>query len=56
MLHVGGRYRFDLFGKPATVRLLVNNLFDAYGWSALSSGVYIYNAPRRFSIYVTADI
>jgi iron complex outermembrane receptor protein len=56
VLHIGGRYRFKLFGKPATLRLLVNNVFDKYGWQALSSGVYGYNAPRRFSAYVAADL
>jgi iron complex outermembrane receptor protein len=55
VFHIGGRYRFNLFGKPATLRLLVNNVFDKYGWQALSSGVYGYNAPRRFTAYVAAD-
>ncbi|HKS53751.1 MAG TPA: hypothetical protein VJS12_00630 [Steroidobacteraceae bacterium] len=56
VVHIGGRYRFKLFGKPATLRLLVNNVFDKYGWQALSSGVYGYNAPRRFTAYVAADL
>jgi iron complex outermembrane receptor protein len=56
VLHIGGRYRFTLFGKPATVRLLVQNVTDKYGWIAVSSGTYIYNAPRRFTVYVTADL
>jgi iron complex outermembrane recepter protein len=56
VMHVGGRYRFSLFGKPATVRVLVQNVTDKYGWIAVSSGTYIYNAPRRFTVYVTADL
>jgi iron complex outermembrane receptor protein len=56
VLHLGGRYRFTLFGKPATVRVLANNVFDEYGWNAVSSGVYVYNAPRRFTVYVAADL
>ena len=56
VMHVGGRYRFTLFGKPATVRVLVQNVTDKYGWIAVSSGTYIYNAPRRFTVYVTADL
>ncbi|HKU15244.1 MAG TPA: hypothetical protein VJQ52_12670 [Steroidobacteraceae bacterium] len=55
VIHVGGRYRFKVFGKPATLRLLVQNITDKYGWAALSSGVYVYNAPRRFTAYITAD-
>jgi iron complex outermembrane recepter protein len=56
VLHIGGRYHFKVFGKPATLRLLVQNVTDKYGWQALSSGVYGYNAPRRFTAYVTADL
>ncbi|MGH8238611.1 MAG: TonB-dependent siderophore receptor [Steroidobacteraceae bacterium] len=56
VFHIGGRYRFKVFGKPATLRLQVNNVFDKYGWQALSSGVYGYNAPRRFGVYVAADL
>lgn len=55
VLHLGGRYRFKLFGRPATLRLQVQNVTDKYGWTALSSGTYVYNAPRRFTAYITAD-
>jgi iron complex outermembrane recepter protein len=56
VLHIGGRYRFTLFGKPATLRLLLQNITDEYGWTALSSGTYVYNSPRRFMVYVAADL
>ena len=56
VMHVGGRYRFELFGKPATLRVLVQNITDTYGWTALSSGAYVYNSPRRFTVYVAADL
>jgi iron complex outermembrane recepter protein len=56
VLHIGGRYRFELFGKPAIVRMQLNNVTDAYGWVAVSSGVYVYNQPRRFTVSVTADL
>ncbi len=56
VMHLGGRYRFTLFGKPATLRLLVQNVTDKYGWIAVSSGTYVYNAPRRFTAYITADL
>lgn len=55
VLHVGGRYRFKLFRKPATLRAQVQNVFDRYGWTAVSGGAYGYNAPRRFTMYVAAD-
>lgn len=25
-------------------------------WSAVSSGVYVYNAPQRFTLYLAADL
>jgi iron complex outermembrane recepter protein len=56
VLHIGGRYRFEMFGKPATLRVLVQNVTDAYGWTALSSGAYVYNSPRRFTVYLAADL
>jgi iron complex outermembrane recepter protein len=56
VLHLGGRYRFTMFGKPATLRVLANNVTDEYGWVAVNSGVYVYNAPRRFSATLTADL
>jgi iron complex outermembrane receptor protein len=56
VLHIGGRYRFKMFGKPATLRLMVQNVTDKYGWTAVSSGTYLYNSPRRLTVYVAADL
>lgn len=56
VLHLGGRYRFTLFDKPATLRMQLNNVFDRFGWVVQGSGVYAYNAPRRFTVYVAADL
>ncbi len=56
VLHIGGRYRFKMFGKPATVRVLLQNVTGEYGWTAVSSGTYLYNSPRRFTVYVAADL
>jgi iron complex outermembrane recepter protein len=56
VLHIGGRYRFTMFGKPATVRVLLQNITGEYGWTAVSSGTYLYNSPRRFMVYVAADL
>jgi iron complex outermembrane receptor protein len=56
VLHLGGRYRFEMFGKPATLRVLLQNVTDTYGWVPLSSGAYIYNSPRRFTVYIAADL
>jgi iron complex outermembrane receptor protein len=56
VLNIGGRYRFELFDKPATVRAQVQNVFDKYGWKVVSGGAYVYNPPRRFSIYLAMDL
>ena len=56
VMHLGGRYRFELFGKPATLRAQVSNIFDRYGWSVVSGGAYVYNSPRRFSVNLAADL
>jgi iron complex outermembrane receptor protein len=56
VLHLGGRYRFKLMGKPAMLRAQVGNIFDRYGFSVLGSGAYVYNAPRRYSLYLATDL
>lgn len=52
---VGGRYRFDLFGKPATYRAQIQSVNNVYGYSNVGEGFY-YNPPRRFQMSLTVDI
>ena len=52
---LGGRYRFDLFDKPATFRAQVATVNNAYGFSNIGEGFY-YNAPRRFQMSLTVDM
>jgi iron complex outermembrane receptor protein len=56
VVHLGGRYRFSLMGKPATLRAQLGNIFDRYGWSVISGGAYVYNQPRRISLYLATDL
>jgi iron complex outermembrane receptor protein len=56
VLAIGGRYRFKMMGKPALLRAQVGNVFDRYGWSVLGGGAYVYNQPRRFSLYLATDL
>jgi iron complex outermembrane recepter protein len=51
---LGGRYRFDLMGKPATFRAQVATLNNPYGYNSLGEGFY-YNVPRRFQMNLTVD-
>jgi iron complex outermembrane receptor protein len=52
---LGGRYRFDLFGKPATFRAQLASVNNAYGYSNIGEGYY-YNSPRQFSMSLTVDM
>jgi iron complex outermembrane receptor protein len=53
---IGGRYRFTAFGRNSTVRLQVQNAFNANLWQQLSTpGVFQYPGPRRFLVYLTTD-
>jgi iron complex outermembrane receptor protein len=54
-LAVGGRYRFDMFGKPATFRAQVPSINNAYGFNNFGEGFY-YNLPRRFQMSLTVDV
>jgi iron complex outermembrane receptor protein len=51
---LGARYRFDLFGKPATFRAQVASVNNPYGFSNIGEGFY-YNPPRRFQMSLTVD-
>jgi iron complex outermembrane receptor protein len=52
---LGGRYRFDLFDKPATFRAQLASVNNAYGYSNIGEGFY-YNPPRRFQMNLTVDM
>ena len=52
---LGGRYRFDLFNRPATFRAQMVTVNNVYGHNNLGEGFY-YNAPRRFQMSLTVDI
>ncbi len=52
---VGGRYRFHIGKAPATLRLQLANIGNKFGWAIGSSGVYLYNVPRRLTATLTTD-
>jgi iron complex outermembrane receptor protein len=56
VLHLGGRYRFRMFDKPATFRAQVQNIFDKYGWNVIPGGIYVFNAQRRFTATLAVDL
>lgn len=52
---VGGRYRFDLAGRPATFRAQLASFNNAYGFNNIGEGFW-YNLPRRFQMSLTIDM
>ncbi len=52
---LGGRYRFDLFEKPATFRAQLASVNNPYGWNNIGEGFY-YNPPRRLQMSLTVDM
>ncbi len=54
-IDLGARYRFELRGAPAVLRVQVENLFDAGGWNPTSSGGFENEGPRAFTVELAAD-
>ena len=55
VLALGARYRFDIKGAPATLRMQTGNIMGNYGWNNIGEGFH-YNNPRRFSASLAVDI
>ncbi len=56
VLHLGGRYRFKIADKSATLRARVGNVFNNYGFAVAGGGLFAYNLPRAFSLNLAADL
>lgn len=56
VLHLGGRYRFKIGDKSATLRAQVGNVFNNYGFGVVGGGLFVYNLPRRFTVNLAADL
>lgn len=55
-LNLGSRYRFKLWGAPATLRMQVQNLNNAYIWNITYVPGFLQYAPRTALAYLTIDI
>jgi len=55
VLDLGARYRLEVAGAPATVRVQVFNVFDKYGYRTSTSGVFTPLAQRRVAVTLAAD-
>jgi iron complex outermembrane recepter protein len=54
-LDLGARYRFTFNEWPATVRVQVTNVFDAYNWRVMASNTFRTNNPRSLSATLAVD-
>lgn len=54
-LSLGARYRFTMLGAPATLRVQVQNLTNAYYWNMGLNPGFAQFAPRSLFGYLTAD-
>jgi len=55
-MSLGARYWLQVAGNPVLVRALVGNVTNTFGWNVGSSGFFVANGARRFSLSVAADI
>jgi iron complex outermembrane receptor protein len=57
IVNIGGRYRFDIDGSPATLRAQVLNVTNSYGWSlGGSTAAWLASQPaRRFVASLAVD-
>ena len=56
LLFLGGRYRFELFGKPATLRVQLQNATNLYFWNTGFSPGFSQYQPRSLFSYLTVDL
>ena len=54
-LNLGARYVFTSAEVPASVRLQVQNVTNAFGWGVNSSGNFYTRSPRKVSVALAAD-
>jgi iron complex outermembrane receptor protein len=55
--NLGGRYRAAAFGKPFTLRVVVENVPNSRNWSNVSTpGYFMWPGPRTVFAYLTADL
>lgn len=54
-LNLGLRYVFTAKGVPSSLRAQVQNVTNAYGWQASSSGQFFPRTPRRVIVTLAAD-
>jgi iron complex outermembrane receptor protein len=52
---IGARYRFKAGRAPTTLRALVTNVFNDYGWNVSPNAGFRFIDTRRFQLSLAAD-
>ena len=55
LVDLGGRYRFNVMKKSASLRVQVSNLFDDYAWNVTDGGGFRRVFPRRAEATLSVD-
>jgi iron complex outermembrane receptor protein len=55
LLAIGARYRFKIGRGNASLRVLLQNVFNNFGWTAFSNGALVANDPRNLTVRLTTD-
>lgn len=55
LVDIGGRYRFSILGKPATLRLQMGNATNTHYWNVGNSPGFSQNPPRCVMAYLAID-
>ena len=55
-ISIGGRYRFDMFGAPASLRGQLKNLTNVFGWDVNAMQLaFSSEEKRRFALTLAVD-
>ncbi|MET0388354.1 MAG: TonB-dependent receptor [Polyangiales bacterium] len=55
-LDLGARYRFNMFGRPSTLRAQMLNVTNTRGWRVLGSHTFRASSPRSLSVTLALDL
>ena len=55
LVDLGGRYRFELGGNRATLRVAISNLLNRYGWDYSGPGTFDFVPQRQLNAYLAVD-
>lgn len=56
LVNLGARYLWKIGKVPATIRLQMANVFNAYVWEVRASNAFFYNTPRHVMLRLTTDL